>query len=635
MTSQRRTQPVGAAAAGTRASVDQGADETQEPGDAEALQHKHDEQVQAAKNTLDSIADQFVQLNELIRGQVEAFKTKTANVAIRIAKEAVGSDETLVEQRVTHFANILTHQIPNQQNVTLFVHPSCLERINQWAAELGRDELVIQADGTVQPGDCRIEINENGLLASIDAYLEAAANRYLSQGQSLSQGQAKDSHLAKDRVSEMLTEPLRTDEWVRTTGRLQSVEGRMCATLDAAVGELVEIKSSSNRPLLAEVIGFTDDKAQLMPYQSGVSFQRGDVVISTGRRMRIPVGTELLGRIIDALGRPIDGRGPIHAQFTTDFHFDSPDPLTRPLIRDPFTTGVRTIDGLLTLGQGQRVGLFAGSGVGKSTLLGEIAKFAVCDVNVVAMIGERGREVRPFIEDTLGAEGLARSVVIVSTSDQPPLSRVRASESAVAIASWFRSQGLNVLFMLDSLTRLAHAQRELGLLLGEPPTSRGYTPSVFQKMAQLLEQLGTSDEGVITGLLTILVDGDDMNEPVADAARAILDGHIVLDRKLAHQNHFPAINVLKSASRLFNEVTSVDHQQHAATIRRMLAKYAEVEDLIQIGAYQKGMMPDSDRAIETLEDVNRFLRQPMNAPSSNQETHDALHQLHQLIGGPQ
>jgi flagellum-specific ATP synthase len=422
------------------------------------------------------------------------------------------------------------------------------------------------------------------------------------------------------------------ENWIHTSGRLQSVEGRMCATLDAGLGELVRVTSSTGQTVLAEVIGFTDDKAQLMPYQSGVDFQRGNVVVSTGRRLRIPVGPELLGRVIDAMGRPIDSLGDIHCRDRVELHFESPDPLRRPLIRKPFITGIRSIDGMLTMGQGQRVGLFAGSGVGKSTLLGEIAKHALCDINVVAMIGERGREVRPFIEETLGPEGLARSIVIVSTSDAPPLARVRASESAVAIASYFRDAGMNVLFMLDSLTRLAHAQRELGLLLGEPPTSRGYTPSVFQKMAQLLEQLGTSDRGVITGLLTVLVDGDDMNEPVADAARSILDGHIVLDRKLAHQGHFPAINVLGSASRLFKEVTSPEHQQHAASVRRVLANYKEVEDLIQIGAYRKGAMPESDRAIEAHPEVNRFLRQAMNQPSPTATTQSELKRLHDMIG---
>ncbi|MEM6470748.1 MAG: FliI/YscN family ATPase [Planctomycetota bacterium] len=416
-------------------------------------------------------------------------------------------------------------------------------------------------------------------------------------------------------------------QWLHTSGRLLSVEGRMSATIDAGLGELVRITSSSGQSVLAEVIGFNDDVAQLMPYQAGVDFQRGNVVVSTGRRIRFPVGKELLGRVVDALGRPIDAHGPVACRQRVPFHFESPDPLRRPLIREPFVTGIRSIDGLLTMGKGQRVGLFAGSGVGKSTLLGEIAKHAISDVNVVAMVGERGREIRPFIEETLGTDGLSRSIVIVSTSDQPPLARIRASEFAVAIASWFRDQGMNVLFMLDSLTRLAHAQRELGLLLGEPPTSRGYTPSVFQKMAQLLEQLGTSERGSITGLLTVLVDGDDMNEPVADAARAILDGHIVLDRRLAHQNHFPAIDVLGSASRLFNDVTDQPHQLAASSVRRVMAQYKEVEDLIQIGAYKKGAVAESDRAIDARPSVLKFLRQGMNQPSAFEQTVQLLQSL--------
>ncbi|QDT59519.1 putative ATP synthase YscN [Stieleria bergensis] len=422
--------------------------------------------------------------------------------------------------------------------------------------------------------------------------------------------------------------------WLRRTGRLQSVEGTMCATIDARLGELVEVYAARNQKVLAEVIGFTDDKAQLMPYQTGVDFQRGNVVVATGNRIRVPAGWGMLGRVVDALGRPIDSKGPLQIENSVNLVFKTPHPLQRPMIRKPFVTGVRSIDGMLTLGQGQRVGLFAGSGVGKSTLLGEIAKYAVCDVNVVAMIGERGRELRPLIEDTLGPQGLARSVVVVSTSDQTPLARVRASETAVAIASWFRDQQKNVLFMLDSLTRLAHAQRELGLLLGEPPTARGYTPSVFAKMAQLLEQLGTNDAGVITGLLTILVDGDDMNEPVSDAARAILDGHIILDRKLAHQGHFPAVNVLNSASRLFQEVTSNEHQAAASNIRRALANYSEIEDLLQIGAYQKGNLPETDRAIAIHPELNRFLRQAMNSPSDFQSTMNELQRLQQMITKP-
>ena len=403
------------------------------------------------------------------------------------------------------------------------------------------------------------------------------------------------------------------EAWIRKVGRLHSVNGRVSARVDAGLGELVQIASGEGTGVLAEVIGFDDDTVQVMPFDSRNDFRRGDRVMALRSRMTVPAGMGLLGRTIDAMCQPIDSQGPLQYEERLDLRFEAPDPLTRPNIEKPFVTGIRAIDGMLTLGKGQRVGLFAGSGVGKSTLLGEIARHAESDVNVVAMIGERGREVRPFLENNLGAEGLRRSIVIVSTSDQPPLARIRASETAVVLANWFRSRGKNVLLMLDSLTRLAHAQRELGLLLGEPPTSRGYTPSVFQKMARLLEQLGTSQSGSITGLLTILVDGDDLNDPVADSARSILDGHIVLDRKLAQQGHFPAINILNSASRLFNEVTSAEQKKSVTLARSVIAKYREVEDLLQIGAYKKGTVPESDRAVEKFPSVSRFLQQPLDA----------------------
>ena len=420
-------------------------------------------------------------------------------------------------------------------------------------------------------------------------------------------------------------------QWMKRTGRVTSVSGRICASIDAGMSELVQIQSAEGEKTLAEVIGFDRAEVQIMPFESGFDLRRGDLVTATGAKHTVPVGFELLGRVINSLGKTIDSKPPVHCRERIEVDRQSPDPLSRPDIIKPFVTGVRVIDGMLTMGQGQRVGLFAGSGVGKSTLLGEIAKSAESDVNVVALVGERGREVRPFIEQSLGPAGLQKSVVIVSTSDQPPLARIRASELAVAISSWFREQGKNVLLMLDSLTRLSHAQRELGLLLGEPPTSRGYTPSVFQKMAQLLEQLGTNRAGSITGLLTILVDGDDMNEPVADAARSILDGHIVLDRKLAHQGHFPAINVLSSASRLFNEVTSSEHKSLVSTPRKIIAKYREVEDLIQIGAYQRGAVPLADLAVDMLPEVNKFLQQDLNQPSSFETTLNRLGALHQMI----
>ena len=417
----------------------------------------------------------------------------------------------------------------------------------------------------------------------------------------------------------------------RSAGRLASVAGNVTAIVDAAMGDLVMIYPRSGSVVTAEVIGFDKDYVQLMPLGEDQSFRRGDLVKATGHRMLVPVGDELLGRVIDATGRPIDSKSNLDHVQKTSLRIQSPDPLQRQPISEPFVTGIRAIDGMLTIGKGQRVGLFAGSGVGKSTLLGEIANDAQSDVNVVALIGERGREVRPFIEESLGPAGLQRSIVIVSTSDEPPLARIRASELAVVIANWFRSRGKNVLLMLDSLTRLAHAQRELGLLLGEPPASRGYTPRTFQKMAELLEQLGNDSTGSITGLLTVLVDGDDMNDPVADAARSILDGHIVLSRSLAHRGHFPAIDVLASASRLLNELTSDEHRHGIQSCRSALAKYRDVEDLIQIGAYKKGAVPASDRAVEVVPYINQFLTQDLKTPSEYSETLNSIRILSQAI----
>lgn len=429
-----------------------------------------------------------------------------------------------------------------------------------------------------------------------------------------------------------MTTMLAPSKWMRKTGRLDSVSGRVCATVEAGVGELVEIDTASSGRVLAEVIGFDEHQVQLMPFESVTEFHRGALAIAKGSKMRIGVGPELLGRVVDVLGRPMDGLGPIACQRRTAVQLPIPDPMKRRPIDRHFETGLRAIDGVLTLGCGQRVGLFAGSGVGKSTLLGEIARHAEAEINVVAMIGERGREVRPFIEESLGPDGLRKSVVIVSTSDEPPLARVRAAESAVAIASYFRSQGKNVMLMLDSITRFAHAARELGLLLGEPPSSRGYTPSVFQRMARLLEQLGNNDEGSITAILTVLVDGDDMNDPVADAARSILDGHIVLDRKLAHRRHFPAINVLTSASRVFEQVAGPEHIQFADRVRKVMAKYQEVEDLVQIGAYKRGANPESDRAIDLYPDVCRYLQQGLGGPVHFQSGLEQLAAIGNRIG---
>ena len=407
----------------------------------------------------------------------------------------------------------------------------------------------------------------------------------------------------------------RVPDWQRV-GRITSVQGSIVAKLSAAVGEICELRTQSGSVYRSEVIGFQNDEVRIMPYETGIQLQLGDMAVATGHRLKLPAGPGLLGRVLNAFGEPIDGLGPLTNVESIPLKLQTPHALGRTRIRERFETGQRAIDGLLTVGQGQRIGLFAGSGVGKSTLLGQIAQKASSEINVVALIGERGREVVPFLQDALGHQGLQRSVVIVSTADESALARVRAAETAVCIADWYRQQSQHVLLMLDSLTRFAFAQRDIGLLLGEPPTSRGYTPSVFQKMASLLEHLGTSETGSITGILSVLVDGDDMNDPVADSARSILDGHVVLDRELANAGHFPAINILKSASRLFLEVTDPEHQKSAMAIRQVLAVYQQVGEMIQLGVYQPGSNPKTDLAIQLLPGINQFLQQSLNDPTS-------------------
>lgn len=399
---------------------------------------------------------------------------------------------------------------------------------------------------------------------------------------------------------------------LRLNGRVTKVVGVLVESQGPAahIGEICEIHVSRNEPpMLAEVVAFQDDRVLLMPFGEIGRLGKGADVIGTGRPLQVPVTNCLLGRVLDGLGNPIDGKGPLVPDTFLSTNREPPHPLKRERIHQTLSLGVRSIDGLITVGQGQRVGIFAGSGVGKSTLMGMIARNTEADVNVIGLIGERGREVRDFLERDLGPEGLKRSVVVVATSDQVSIQRLRGAQVATTIAEYFRDQGKNVLLMLDSVTRIAWAQREIGLAAGEPPTTRGYTPSVFAMLPRLLERAGTSDHGSITGLYTVLVDGDDMNEPVADSVRSILDGHIVLSRKLAHQNHYPAIDVLASVSRLMSEIATPEHKAAAGKIRQLLAAYRENEDLINIGAYVSGSSPIIDEALARLPDINGFLRQ--------------------------
>jgi len=398
---------------------------------------------------------------------------------------------------------------------------------------------------------------------------------------------------------------------IKFSGRISHVVGLVIESVGPAVsiGELCYITNDRGERLAAEVVGFKENKVLLMPLGEMKGINPGSEVTATGQALSVPVGPGLLGRIIDGLGNSLDGGGPIAQQ--VEYSCDNPpiNPLKRKLIDEPLATGVRAIDGLLTCGRGQRVGIFSGSGVGKSVLLGMIARSSNADVNVIALIGERGREVLEFIEQDLGEEGLKRSVVVAATSDQPALVRIKGAMIASSIAEYYRDCGYDVVLMMDSLTRFAMAQREVGLAVGEPPTSKGYTPSVFALLPRLLERSGATLTGSITGLYTVLVEGDDLNDPVADNARAILDGHIVLSRELAAQNHYPAIDVNQSISRVMHSVTDRQHMQAAQNIKNILATYQKARDLIDIGAYQHGSNPKIDHAIKMIDRINGFLVQ--------------------------
>jgi flagellum-specific ATP synthase len=400
---------------------------------------------------------------------------------------------------------------------------------------------------------------------------------------------------------------------VRLSGTIKRAVGLVIESQgpSVSVGELCYLAGRTGElGTVLEVIGFRDSTVLLMPLGPMPAVRAGDTVVATGKVAEAPVGPQLLGRIINALGEPLDELGAIEHSGFYPLHRRSTNPLARANITQPLGTGVRVIDGLLTVGTGQRIGIFGGSGVGKSTLLGMMAKHATADVNVIAMIGERGREVREFVEHELGPEGMARSVLVISTSDDSPLVRIRAALVATAVAEYFKDAGAQVLLIMDSLTRFAMAQREISLVAGEPPSSKGYTPSVFALLPRLLERAGNfGTGGSITAFYTVLVEGDDMNEPIADAVRGILDGHIVLSRTLAARNHYPCIDVLHSASRLFNSVATKPQITAAARVREMLATYASAEDLINIGAYQKGTNPRIDDAITQYDRINNFLRQ--------------------------
>lgn len=408
------------------------------------------------------------------------------------------------------------------------------------------------------------------------------------------------------------TNELRTADIYRYMGKIEKIVG---LTIESSgpvcnMGDVCRIYSKDMQShIFAEVVGFSDHRVLLMPYTDIEGIGPGSIVDNTGDKLMVKAGNKLIGRIIDAIGNPLDGGPPIEYTDSVPIAGVPVNPLARPKIAEPIELGVKAIDGLLTIGKGQRMGIFAGSGVGKSTLMGMIARKVKADLNVIALVGERGREVREFIENDLGEEGMARSVVVVATSDQPAMMRNKCPMTATAIAEYFCSQGKDVLLMMDNLTRFAMAQREVGLSTGEPPIARGYTPSIYAAMPKLLERAGCFEKGSITGIYAVLVEGDDTNEPISDTVRGIIDGHIVLSRKIAAQNHYPAIDILPSISRLMSIIADKEHQAAAGKLRNLLSMYTNNADLIAIGAYKKGTNPALDEAIKKIDKINGFLTQ--------------------------
>ncbi len=433
--------------------------------------------------------------------------------------------------------------------------------------------------------------------------------------------------MAFEYIDKLLKEAVDEVASIEVRGRVEQVIGTIIhATVpNVRVGELCILRNPfDDWTLNAEVVGFIKSIALLTPLGDLQGISPATEVIPTGKILSVPVGNELLGRVLDGLGQPLDGRGELNTRTFYPVYADAPNPMTRKIISKPMSLGLRCLDSVLTCGEGQRMGIFAAAGGGKSTLLSSIIKGCTADVCVLALIGERGREVREFIEYDLGEEGRKKAVLVVSTSDKSSMERLKAAYTATAIAEYFRDQKKSVLLMMDSVTRFGRAQREIGLAAGEPPTRRGFPPSVFSQLPKLMERVGNNDKGSITALYTVLVEGDDMTEPIADETRSILDGHIILSRKLASSNHYPAIDVLSSASRVMNAITSKEHKQAAQKLRKILAKYAEVELLVQIGEYQKGSDADADEALSKIDAVNNYLKQGLEERSTFEESLDAL-----------
>jgi flagellum-specific ATP synthase len=554
-------------------------------------------------------------------------------MAERIIKHEIGNNPESTKKILSHALSIVS----GQDHVRIRIHPqdeaivrAIIENESGEGQFPGNVEII--EDRNLLRGGCLIDTDYGVVDARIDKQLAGICNdlKAVELEQPFNPGAGADQ--SDGDVFARLDQAIATATPIKTCGNVTQVVGLVVEANGpvAQLGCICDIHGNENeQPVMAEVLGFRENTVLMMPLEDIRSIGPGSRVIARQQKASVTVGPELLGRIIDGLGNPIDGLGPLNTHQSLPIYAAPINPLLRQRIRKPLDMGVRSINGLLSVGCGQRMGIFAGSGVGKSVLMGMIARRSNADVNVIALIGERGRELNDFIEKELGQEGLAKSVVVVATSDHLPLVRVRGAFVATAIAEYFRDQGQHVNLMMDSLTRFAMAQREIGLALGEPPTTKGYTPSVFTLLPKLLERAGTSDhDGTITGLYTVLVEGDDMNEPIADAARSILDGHIVLSRELADQNHYPAIDVLRSISRVMADIASLHHKHNAGRLKELLATYRKAEDLINIGAYVAGSNPKIDLAITKIDQINNYLRQDVQ---ENVSFESSLLQLEKIM----
>jgi flagellum-specific ATP synthase len=585
------------------------------------------------------IRNTLLQSTGMIEKQCELIQQNAKHDAVQMA---VAIAQNIILYEINKGGNTATETLRkaiktavNHEQATIIIHPEDDKSVKQIFEQAYPDidyqhKYSIKHDRNLLRGGCLVETDFGVIDARIDQQLQTISsdlNNVASSPQP-----SDDIDKVTDSIFNQFFNKVETADLIKSCGHVTQVVGLVVEANGPVtqLGCVCDIHGKETEPpVKAEVLGFRDQTVLMMPLEEIRSIGPGSRVVAQQQNASIAVGHQLLGRVIDGLGTPIDGLGGLSTEIEYPIYANPINPLLRKRIKKPLDLGVRAINGLLTVGCGQRMGIFAGSGVGKSTLMGIIARKSQADVNVIALIGERGRELNEFIEKELGEEGLKKSVVVVATSDHLPLVRVRGAFVATAIAEFFRDQGMQVNLMMDSLTRFAMAQREIGLALGEPPTTKGYTPSVFTLLPKLLERAGTSDhEGAITGLYTVLVEGDDMNEPIADAARSILDGHIVLTRELADQNHYPAIDILKSVSRVMADICGLQHKHNAGHLKELLATYRKAEDLINIGAYVAGSNPKIDRAIDKIEQINQFLKQNMQ---DNVHFEDSLNELDNIM----